>query len=115
MSKGRDWKVYINDMILGIDRVLDYVNAVESLDDFLNNQMVIDAVAYNFENIGEASNKIPQTIKDKHPDVPWKQMYGLRNFAVHEYHIIDPIIFWEIAEKHLVQNRIDLEKVLEAS
>jgi uncharacterized protein YutE (UPF0331/DUF86 family) len=44
----------------------------------------------------------------------WKQMYGLRNFAVHEYHIIDSTIFWEIAENYLVENKIQLEALLEA-
>lgn len=110
----RDWKVYVEDMILSIDRILNYVEQAGSLNDFLDNQMIIDAVAYNFENIGEAANKVPTTVKEANPDIPWKQMYGLRNFAVHEYHIIDPIIFWEIAEKHLVQNRIDLESILES-
>lgn len=108
----RDWKVYIRDMITCIDRIFEYIETAGSLDKFLANQMIIDAVAYNFENIGEASNKVPKNIKELHSNVPWRQMYGLRNFAVHEYHIIDPIIFWEIAEKHLVQNRIDLENIL---
>lgn len=40
-------------------------------------------------------------------------MYGLRNFAVHEYHTIDPVILWEIAEDHLVANKIALEAILE--
>jgi len=40
-------------------------------------------------------------------------MYGLRNFAAHEYHIIDPQILWEIAEDHLIENKIQLEEVLE--
>ncbi len=108
----RDWKIYVQHMILCIDRTLEYIEKAGSLDKFLANQMIIDAVAYNFENIGEAANKVPSEVKDNNPNIPWKQMYGLRNFAVHEYHIIDPVIFWEIAEKHLVQNKIDLESIL---
>ncbi len=57
---------------------------------------------------------IPATVKEKYPDIPWKQMYGLRNFAVHEYHTIDPQILWEIAEDHLIENKLQLEKMLEA-
>lgn len=40
-------------------------------------------------------------------------MYGLRNFSVHEYHLIDPVVLWEIAENHLVKDKIELEKLLE--
>ncbi len=79
-------------MIEAMGKILRYIGTVKDADDFLNNDMVMDAVTRNYEIIGEASNKIPQHIKDKYPEVPWKQMYGLRNFAVHEYHIIDPVI-----------------------
>ncbi len=75
--------------------------------------MVIDAVTRNFEIIGEAANKIPSEIKGMYPDVPWRQMYGLRNFAVHEYHIIDPRILWDIIENNLVLNKIQLEELFE--
>ena len=40
-------------------------------------------------------------------------MYGLRNFASHEYHTIDPQILWEIAEEHLLKNKIQLEEIIE--
>ena len=78
----------------------------------MQNEMVIDAVTKNYEVIGEAANKIPKYVKDKYPKIPWRQMYGLRNFATHEYHVIDPLILWEIAENHLIDNKIQLEMVL---
>lgn len=74
--------------------------------------MVVDAVTRNYEIIGEASNRIPRNVREKYPKIPWRQMYGLRNFSVHEYHIIDPLILWEIAENHLVENKILLEDLL---
>lgn len=112
MSKQRSWEEYLKDMIKAIDKILLYVEHAGSLEAFMKNEMIMDAVARNYEIIGEAANKIPKQIQDKYPNVPWQQMYGLRNFAIHEYHIIDPVILWEIAQDHLVQNKIDLEEVL---
>lgn len=66
----RDWKIYVQDMILCIDRALEYIEIAGSLDKFLDSQMIIDAVAFNFENIGEAANKIPSEVKDKHSNIP---------------------------------------------
>ncbi len=109
----RNFRAYIEDMIESIDKILRYLRTVNDVDDFLNNEMVMDAVTRNYEIIGEASNKIPKWVKDKYPEVPWQQMYGLRNFAVHDYHIIDPRILWEIAQDHLVENRRQLEGVLQ--
>ncbi|MGB5926880.1 MAG: HepT-like ribonuclease domain-containing protein [Cyclobacteriaceae bacterium] len=83
---------YIEDVIEAIDKIIRYLDTVSGLKDFLQNEMVIDAVTRNYEIIGEAANQIPKPIKDKYLDVPWRQMYGLRNFAAHEYHTIDPQI-----------------------
>lgn len=111
--KDRDYIAYIEDIIASIDKILKYLDTVDGLDDFLKNEMVIDAVTRNYEIIGEATNQIPKPVKAKYPKLPWKQMYGLRNFAIHEYHIIDPVILWEIAEDHLIKDKIQLEYVLE--
>ena len=111
--KDRDYIAYIEDIIESIDKILRYLDTVNGLDDFLKNEMVIDAVTRNYEIIGEAVNQVPKAVKEKYPLLPWKQMYGLRNFAIHEYHLIDPVILWEIAEDHLVENKIQLENLLE--
>ncbi len=110
--KDRDSLTFVEDMIDAITKILTYIETVEGRSGFMSNEMVIDAVTRNYEIIGEASNNIPQSLRDKYPEIPWRQMYGLRNFAVHEYHIIDPAILWEIAEDHLTQNKTQLESLL---
>ncbi|RDC64292.1 HepT-like ribonuclease domain-containing protein [Adhaeribacter pallidiroseus] len=108
----RSFREYMEDMIESIDKILKYIGTISSVNDFLNNDLVIDAVTRNYEIIGEAANKIPLEIRAKYPEVPWKQMYGLRNFAVHDYHKIDHIILWEIAQDHLLKNKTMLESIL---
>lgn len=109
----RDHLTHVRDMIQAIDKIFKYLESVSGLEDFLSNDMVVDAVTGNYEIIGEAANKVPKALKEKYPQLPWKQMYGLRNFSVHEYHLIDPVVLWEIAENHLVKDKIELEKLLE--
>lgn len=104
---------YIEDMIDAIGKINRYLKTVKDLEEFLRNEMVIDAVTRNYEIIGEAANHIPKTVKDKYPNLPWRQMYGLRNFTAHEYHIVDPKLLWEIAEDHLMKNKIQLEEILD--
>jgi uncharacterized protein with HEPN domain len=111
-KENRSFTEYLEDMIDAINKILKYLETVDGMNGFLNNEMVIDAVIRNYEIIGEAANKIPFNIKTKYPEVPWKQMYGLRNFAAHEYHTIDPEILWEIANDHLIENRIMLQNIL---
>jgi uncharacterized protein with HEPN domain len=109
----RNFQAYLEDMIEAIEKILRYTLTLKDANDFLTNEMVIDAVTRNYEIIGEASNKIPQVVKERYPEVPWRQMYGLRNFAVHEYHIIDPILLWEIARDYLPANLEQLKQILE--
>lgn len=111
--KQRNYLAFVEDMIEAIDKILRYLDTVNELQEFLQNDMVIDAVTRNYEIIGEAANQVPKLIKEKYPELPWRQMYGLRNFAAHDYHKIDPQILWEIAEDHLVENKIQLENLLD--
>ncbi|HEV7348463.1 DUF86 domain-containing protein [Telluribacter sp.] len=108
----RDSLTFVSDMIESIDKIIRYIHTVSDSSAFIKNDMLIDAVTRNYEIIGEAANKVPKSIKDKYPDVPWRQMYSLRNFAVHEYHTIDPQVLWEIAVEHLPTNKRQLEYVL---
>ncbi len=111
--KERRVDLYISDIIDCIDKILSYIEDITSYEEFAENSMLIDAVTRNFEIIGEVSNKLPLELKTSYPEVPWRQMYGLRNFAIHEYHTVDPRILWEIATEHLVTNKIQLEEILD--
>ncbi|CAN5306883.1 hypothetical protein BH23BAC1_BH23BAC1_24100 [soil metagenome] len=84
--KDKSYLVFVADMIEAIEKIKKYLKTVDGLSEFSKNEMVIDAVTRNFEILGEASKKIPKPIKEKHPEIPWKQMYSLRNLATHEYH-----------------------------
>lgn len=76
--------------------------------------MVTDAVIRNLEIIGEASNKVPDIIKAKYPEIPWRQMYGLRNFVAHEYFGIDYENIWKIISTQMPNNMNDMERVIDS-
>ena len=101
MSK-RDWKILFEDILESIMKIEQYTERI-NFDDFAMNSMVIDAVVRNIEIIGEASNNVPDPVKEKHPAVPWKKLTGIRNRIVHEYFGIDINIIWFIVENELSQ------------
>lgn len=73
----------------------------------------VDAVVRNFEIIGEASKNLPENLKIKYPDLPWEQMYRLRNRISHEYFGIDYEILWDIATQNLPDNYILICQIIE--
>ena len=88
-----------------------YVNSI-SFDDFNIDTKTIDAVVRNFEIIGEASNKIPEEIKNKYPEIERRKLIGLRNRIIHEYFGVDNNIIWFIIENELNELEKNLKNIL---
>lgn len=78
---------------------------------FQKNSLVEDAVVRNFEIIGEASKHIPEEIKSQYPDIPWKEMAGMRDKIIHEYFGIDLEIVWKTVNIRLPQLRPLLKNI----
>ena len=79
---------YLEHIIEAIDRATGYLSPIADLDAFQTNPQVQDAVVRNIEIIGEAVSKIASTDPDflqQHPEIPWAQMRGMRNIAIHEF------------------------------
>jgi uncharacterized protein with HEPN domain len=72
----------------------------------------VDAVIRNFEVIGEASKNIPTHIRINFPQIPWEEMYRLRNRISHEYFGIDYEIIWDIITHQLPTNLEHVEEVI---
>jgi len=92
-------------------RIAEYIEGI-SFAGFKRDYKTVDAVIRNFEVIGEAAKNIPVEIRDKYPDVPWEEMYLLRNKVSHEYFGIDYEIIWDVALNYLPENQKQIEHIL---
>lgn len=63
--------------------------------------------------IAEASKNLDDRIKVQYPEVPWKEMYYLRNRVSHEYFGIDYEIIWDVATNYLPENKIQIDLIIE--
>lgn len=68
----------------------------------------------SIEVIGEATKKIPRTLKDKHKGVPWKKMAGMRDRLIHEYFGIDVEILWKTAREDIPSLKQSIKNILES-
>ena len=99
MSK-RAPALLIDDMLECIGKINSYLEGV-TYGQFLDDDKTIDAVIRNFEIIGEAANRLPETFKNRFSEVDWQRIRGFRNRIVHDYMGIDFQIVWTIIEKYL--------------
>ena len=108
----RNYQIYLEDILVSMKRIIEYIGD-RDFEEFKENNMVVDAVVRNFEIIGEATNNLPDEVKDRHPEMPWRKMYGLRNVVSHEYFGIDYEMIWEIAKKNLPDNIKEIKRILD--
>ena len=109
MSK-RPIDLLLNDILESIDKVEQYTRGM-SFDTFSNDQKSIDAVVRNLEIIGEAANRLPDDFKERHSNVEWYKVVGLRNRIIHEYFGIDLQIIWQIVHVDLPELRQTLSRI----
>ena len=96
-----------------LKRIFDYVEDIGEVG-FLTNALVQDAVLRNLEIIGEASNKLVRYHDDfikQYPDVPWEDMYWMRNRISHGYFSIDFEIIWKTIEQDLPTLEEQIQKI----
>jgi uncharacterized protein with HEPN domain len=67
---------------------------------FRTEPIVQDAVLRRLETLADATSKLSDTLKARHPEIPWRQVYGFRNIAAHGYLTIQLDRVWEIIELH---------------
>ena len=100
MTKQRDPKITVQEIVLACENTIQFVDRM-SFDQFLKDIKTQSAVQHQILILGEAVKRLPQDIKDKHPEVPWKNMAGTRDVLIHCYEEADFEIIWNIVNEQL--------------
>jgi uncharacterized protein with HEPN domain len=107
----RDYKVYLEDMLGAVEKILRYTRGL-SLDDLLLDEKTMDAVIRNLEILGEAAKRVPDFARRANPEVDWSRISGLRDILIHQYFGIDPAIVWDIVQNKLPALRRQISQIL---
>ena len=96
----RDVRLFLEDIVACCDKIGRYTVGL-AFDQFRSDEKVIDAVARNLEVIGEATKRLPDDLRGRYLDVPWRKMTGLRDVIAHGYFGVDVRLLWDIVQREI--------------
>ena len=107
----REYGDYIQDITDSIKETEEFTKEL-SFDDFKQDKKTVNAVIRSLEIMGEAAKKIPDDLRRKYSKIPWKEMAGIRDKLIHEYHGVDLEIIWKVVKEELPPVKPNILKML---
>ena len=85
---------FLLDMVLAARIALDFAAGM-NFDAFADSPVVRTAVMHQIQIVGEAASRVSDETRSQFPDLPWRDIVGMRNRLVHDYGNVDPVRVWE--------------------
>jgi uncharacterized protein with HEPN domain len=103
--------IYIEHILDSIEKIEKYTKSM-NIHEFIDNELIQDAVIRNFQIIGEASKKFSNHFREKYAKIPWKKISGMRDILIHDYIGVDITAVWDTIEQDLPKLKEYLLEIL---
>jgi uncharacterized protein with HEPN domain len=80
---------------------IEVATAGKSLQDYSADWLLRHGVQRGIEIISESVRRIPSSLLDQQPQIPWAQIAGIGNVLRHEYHRVSDTVIWNVVQQHL--------------
>jgi uncharacterized protein with HEPN domain len=102
---------YVEDVVDAMDDAVSFVEGMK-YEDLVKDRKTIYAVVRALEIIGEAVKRIPDLVRNRYPQIPWKDMAGMRDKLIHEYFGVDIKRVWKTVKEDVLNLKPLFEKIL---
>jgi uncharacterized protein with HEPN domain len=100
----KDDRVYLQHIRDALEDITAYCGSDH--DAFVNDRMRQDATLRKLEVIGQAVKNLSEPTKSRQPEIPWKQVAGMRDKVIHDYFGVNLEIVWAVVQKELPKLRV---------
>jgi len=100
---------YLEHILERANKIIQFTKGMNE-SDFLEDEKTQSAVIRELEVIGEAAKRISDEYKNRHNEIPWKLMSGMRDVLIHDYEGIDPYTVWDTIQQNVPVLIVELQK-----
>lgn len=91
---------YLSDMRDAIHAACEFSRGV-TFEEFRDNREKQFAIIHALEIIGEAAKQVPAPVKERYPDIPWRDIAGMRDRLIHGYFSVNLERLWNTVRDDL--------------
>src|ERR687883_380626 len=106
----REDRVYLQHIAECIRRIEE--NTSKGREEFLQSHTIQDAVLRNLQTMSEATQRLSDDAKSKHPQIEWSRIVAFRNVLVHNYLGIDLEIIWGVTQRDVAEPKTAITGML---
>ena len=96
----RDHRLYLRDIFAAMVAIQEFIQEMD-FETFVSDDKTASAVLRKLEIIGEATKNVSEEIRREYPQVPWRQMAGMRDRLIHSYFGVDYLLVWETVKSQI--------------
>jgi uncharacterized protein with HEPN domain len=108
----KDPIVFLGHILESIDLIESYSEDVDEIE-FMRSTPLQDKLVRRIEIIGEAVKNLPEDLKREHPEIPWRDIAGLRDIIVHQYFGLDLELIWDVVKRDIPELKPRLKRIQE--
>lgn len=110
MDNKKDNLYYLQKIVTDLSFILEHTEGLTQTE-LENNEILVDSIMFRLIQVSENSDKLTDTFKTFHREIPWRAIKGMRNKIVHEYGNVDLSVVYNTIAKDIPELIITLKKI----